>query len=222
MLQPNQKNSKFYTTINTSLKFSFFSFFFFVAITVIAAPIKSGNIFLFYKLCPSDSVDYISKFVKKGYSKNEIISIPKGKRPMPSNYLKNRYIRRHIRTFRRGASLLIPENVLDKFGRENIGRADGQFVMNKKDMNDLLIKANGKLSYLETELGIPSGLWKNSRIIRIDIPKPRRLHIRIPSGNEAGTNDLWIPGGKLPNGYSESVIDQIPKGKYTETIIFLK
>jgi hypothetical protein len=29
----------------------------------------------------------------------------------------------------------------------------------------------------------------------------------MPSGNEAGVNDFWIPGGKLPNGNSEAVLD---------------
>lgn len=169
-----------------------------------------------------DSSDNLSKFLKKGHSKDEITSIPKGKRPLPSNYLKSRYIRRHVRSFKRGASFLIPETILDKFGRNILGRNDGQFMMNKHDMDDLLAKAQGRVIIIETELGIPAGLWQNGRIIRIDIPKPKRLHIRIPSGNEIGANELWIPGGKLPNGYSESVIDPIPKGKYTETLILLK
>jgi hypothetical protein len=33
------------------------------------------------------------------------------------------------------------------------------------------------------------------------------LNLRIPSGNEAGANEFWIPGGKLPDGNSEAVID---------------
>ena len=175
--------------------------------------------------CPifsKDSLDFFVHSFKKGYSKQEIVSIPKGKRPLPSNYLKNRYLRRHIRQFKRGASFLIPESILDKFGRNTVGRSDGQFVMSKYDMDNLLSKAKGEISIIENELGIPNGLWKNNNLIRIDIPKPKRLHIRIPSGNEGGANDLWIPGGKLPNGYLESVIDPIPKGKYRETLIILK
>lgn len=38
-------------------------------------------------------------------------------------------------------------------------------------------------------------------------------------GNEDGANDLWIPGGKLPMGYSEMVIDQILEGEYIYTNI---
>jgi hypothetical protein len=166
-----------------------------------------------------DSVNISSNSFRKGHSKQEIITIARGNRPMPSNYLKSRYIRRHLRKFKRGASFLIPENILDKYGRNILGRNDGQFVMAKKEMNALLDKAHGEIAIIELELGIPAGLWKNNRLVRIDIPKPKRLHIRIPSGNEMGANELWIPGGKLPNGYSETVIDPIPQGKYRETVV---
>jgi len=52
---------------------------------------------------------------------------------------------------------LPPKYILEKYGRAVLGREDGLFVMCTKEMNTLLQKANGKLSYVETELGIPSG-----------------------------------------------------------------
>lgn len=170
----------------------------------------------------NDSTDFLVKAFKKGHSKNEIVSIPKGNRPNPSNYLKWRYRHRHQRNFRRGASFLTQKNILDKYGRTILGRQDGLFVMCKKEMDDLLQKANGQLSYVETELGIPAGMWRNAEIIRIDIRRPKKLKLRLPSGNETGANELWIPGGKLPKGYLESVINPVPEGKYTETTIILK
>lgn len=170
----------------------------------------------------NDSTDLLAKAFKKGHSKSEIVGIPKGNRPNPSNYLKWRYRHRHQRNFRRGASFLTQKNILDKYGRAIVGRQDGLFVMCKKEMDDLLQKANGRLSYVETELGIPAGMWQNSEIIRIDIRRPKKLQLRLPSGNETGANELWIPGGKLPNGYLESVINPVPEGKYTETKITLK
>lgn len=174
-------------------------------------------------LSPSfDSITILKRVYKRGYSKEKIIQIPKGQRPLPRNYLKNRYIRRHNRPFRRGASFLTPANILDKYGRNQLGRKDGLFVMSKQEMNRLILNANGQLNYIESELGIPKDSWENTTIIRIDIPRPKKFHIRIPSGNEEGANNLWIPGGKLPNGFSESVIDPIPQGKYQETILILK
>lgn len=114
---------------------------------------------------PNDSTDFLAKAFKKAYSKNEIISIPKGNRPNPALYIKWRYRHRHQRNFRRGASFLTTKYILEKYGRAVLGREDGLFVMCTKEMNILLQKANGKLSYVETELGIPSGSWQNTEII---------------------------------------------------------
>ena len=89
-------------------------------------------------------------------------------------------------------------------------------------MDNLLAKANGDLTVIETELGIPSGLWKDKDLVRIDIPNPKQLDVRIPSGNEGGANELWLPGGKLPKGYSEAVLNQIPQANYKETLTNIK
>jgi hypothetical protein len=83
-------------------------------------------------------------------------------------------------------------------------------------MDSLHTKANGDVSIIEAELGIPPGQWQGRSLIGIDVPSTEGLNLRIPSGNEMGTNDLWIPGGTLPNGYHEGVINNIPYGKYQE------
>jgi len=43
--------------------------------------------------------------------------------------------------------------------------------------------------------------------------------LRMPSGNEAGANDQWLPGGLLPDGMPEAVIDggEIPPDGYRVT-----
>ncbi len=154
-----------------------------------------------------------------GYTQEKIIQTPKGERPSPATYLSQKYISKHLRQFKKGASFLTSKDILDKYGREKLGRADGQFVMSKKEMDKLLKKAKGNVVYVETELGIPEGMWKNKTIVRIDIPAPQLLHLRIPDGNEAGANELWLPGGRLPKGYRECVVNQISQGQYTETSI---
>lgn len=72
---------------------------------------------------------------------------------------------------------------------------------------------------MERALGWPEGFLENHNVLRIDIPEPQAWDLRIPSGNEAGANDLWIPGGLLPDGLSEAVVDgiQIPPEDYTIT-----
>lgn len=88
-------------------------------------------------------------------------------------------------------------------------------------MDNVLARTGGRIDLIENELGIPPGSWNKpgETLSRIDIDGPRNLDIRIPSGNESGANPLWMPGGKLPGGGSEAIINQIKKGKYTETII---
>lgn len=158
----------------------------------------------------------------KGFNREKILKIPKGQRPNPSVYLPKEYIQNNLKLFDEGASYLVPKSVLDKYGRELIGRADGQFVMSGKEMDALLFKAEGKISYIKKELGIPERWWNNEDIVRIDVLKPKKLNISIPSGNESGVNELWLPGGKLPKGYLEAVLNAIPKNLYKETKLNLR
>ncbi|MDQ3635090.1 MAG: hypothetical protein M3405_11370 [Acidobacteriota bacterium] len=122
-----------------------------------------------------------------------------------------------MKKFNEGGGYLTSKDVLDRFGRDTLGRPDGQFIMPKAELDALIKRANGDISIIEKELGIPSGAWQGKEIVRIDIPDAKDNGLRIPSGNEAGTNELWLPGGKLPTGKSEAVINQVTKGTYTET-----
>ena len=56
-------------------------------------------------------------------------------------------------------------------------------------------------------------------MVQINIATPRDFNVRMPSGNEMGANNLWLPGGRLPTGQLEAVVDQIPKGGYTESLL---
>jgi len=42
----------------------------------------------------------------------------------------------------------------------------------------------------------------------------------MPSGNEFGANDKWIPGGKTSGGIFEATVDQIQLGTYSVNTIF--
>lgn len=81
----------------------------------------------------------------------------------------------------------------------------------------MLSRSNGDVLVIETQLGIPSGAWQGKDLVRIDILAPRELGLRMPSGNESRANPLWIPGGELPTGQLEAVVNSIPKGKYVES-----
>jgi len=148
---------------------------------------------------------------------SDILAVEKGYRPDPSTYLPPSYIEAHLDKFAGGASYLVPEEILNRFGRTLLGCPDNsQFVMSKVEMDDLIIRAKGDIEYIETELGIPAGSWKGQNLKRIDIDDPNILNLRMATGNEFGANEEWLPGGYLPTGYSEAVVDRIPEGKYTE------
>jgi len=139
--------------------------------------------------------------------------------PLPSTYLDASYISNHLAKFDNGGSYLVPTEVLDQFGRNLIGRLDGQFIAPAGEIDDLLAAANGNISVIEDALGIPSGAWQGKQLSRIDISSTSSHNRRLPSGNEAGANENWIPGGVTSGGKSEAVVDQIPIGSYTETVI---
>jgi len=150
----------------------------------------------------------------------KVLAIPKGKRPLPSTYLHGSYISYQLSLFRSGASYLVTKKALDDYGRDTLGYPDNtQFVMAKQEMDAMLQKTARNVAAIEIELGIPAGSWQGKTLSRIDIPNPEALHVRLPSGNEMGANNLWLPGGKLPTGYSEAVIDRIPKDKYVESTL---
>ena len=168
----------------------------------------------------ADTVSLIDKYFRRGMSRKGILMIPKGKRPAPETYLKRRYIRRHLKNFKAGASCIVSKELLERYHGDSIGKADNsQFIMMKSEMDSALMRSHGDLSRIEHELGIPAGAWKHRVLVRIDIPKPKKLRLRMPSGNEVGANVLWLPGGLLPTGYKEAVIDRIPKGRYKASLI---
>ena len=153
-----------------------------------------------------------------GWDSQKVLAIPKGLRPDPSAYLQASYITYQLMLFKNGASYLVTKKSLDDYGRDLLGYPDNtQFVMARQEMDAMLQKTSKNVAAIEVELGIPAGSWQGKPLARIDIPNPEELHVRLPSGNEMGANALWLPGGHLPTGYSEAVVDRIPKGKYVES-----
>jgi hypothetical protein len=158
------------------------------------------------------------KYQKK-WTQRSVLSQPKGFRPAPEIYLKHSYIKAFLKKFNHGGSFIITADMLAKSAAEVIGLSGGQLIYTKNQMDDILEKAHGKIAEIEKELMVKHGTFANKSIIRIDISKPKKFHIRVPTGNEAGTVDIWIPGGQLPNGLLQAVIDPVPKNSITQTRI---
>jgi len=139
----------------------------------------------------------------------------------PKKIYGEAYVTNHLAKFNDGAACFTFTGT-KQYG--NLGRADGLFVMTKSEARALIKKANGDISVLEKELGIPEGMWQNrldngEQFLLFEFEKSELSNLRMPRGSEAGADpNLWIPGGHLPGsvdpatgkvipGYSEAVVD---------------
>lgn len=148
---------------------------------------------------------------------DKIVATPKGSRPDPSSYLPADYIEGHLAKFDRGATRFMTRGNLDKYG---IAQRDGtSFVMTRAEADAMLKSTGGDKRAMEQALGLPDKFLDTNELVRVDVPNPRTMNLRLPSGNEAGANDLWIPGGRLPTGNVEAVIDagRLSPGSYSTT-----
>lgn len=68
-------------------------------------------------------------------------------------------------------------------------------------------------------LGIPLSQIENEGLVRIDFLLSPQYKVKIPTGNEWGTNSLWLPGGQLRNGNIEGIIETIGMKKDIDYII---
>lgn len=150
-------------------------------------------------------------------SSSNLLAIPKGMRPDPATYMPSRVIESQLGQFDNGASRFMNSNNLEKYGP---AQSDGtSFVMPRQQADILQQTTAGDTRALEEALGLPTGYLDSNELVRVDVPNPSTLGLRIPNGNEAGANGLWIPGGKLPTGNLEGVIDLggAPASSYTTT-----
>lgn len=144
----------------------------------------------------------------------DIVNTPKGSRLDPSSYLSQEYIDAHLAQFDDGASIIMTKEQYINYvkGNSTIGiPTDGtQFVLPKNYCDDIASKAAGDIGYYEKALGFDTGHFSDGGgLIRIDIENLDGLNLRIPSGNEAGANSHWIPGGKTDGGVPEANSDLI-------------
>jgi hypothetical protein len=137
--------------------------------------------------------------------RDKILAMEKGARPDPSEYLTAVFIEQHLERFDEGGTRFMVGRNYDMYG---ISQRDGtSFIMPKKDIDELLNSTKADLRAMEKALGLPEGYFDDYDVIRVDIEDPKNFDVRIPSGNEAGANEYWIPGGFLPQGMPEAVID---------------
>ncbi|MGP5159293.1 hypothetical protein NDQ71_23290 [Pseudoalteromonas sp. KG3] len=89
--------------------------------------------------------------------------------------------------------------------------------MPNSEADALMFQAAGDPGALAEAIGLPREMLEGNELMRVDFADPDSLGLRMPSGNEAGANDQWLVGGRLPDGSSEAVIDvgDIPTSRFS-------
>ena len=145
-----------------------------------------------------------------------ILDTEKGKRPDPKTYLPRWYIWKHLKMFRNGVTFVMSRESYEKFvvHSETIGRDDGCFVIPTFVCDDIAKAANGEISVFELALSYDAGYFsEHGGMVRVDVPDVFGLNLRIPSGNEIGANEYWLPGGYTNGGVPEAFCDKILKSR---------
>ena len=142
----------------------------------------------------------VDKVLRRNPGALDALSKPKGTRPDPSTYLDADYIANHLAKFDDGSSRIV---LKDSYLRRGVGKPDAgktEFVFPKSEMDEILSLPNAEKA---KKLGIPESQL-DGELVRIDFKSTDK--IEMPSGNEFGANDQWIPGGKTDGGVSEAIV----------------
>lgn len=141
----------------------------------------------------------------------DVLRIEKGQRPDPKTYMSTEMLEAHTNEAKTGVSKILSSKPAGSIGGEK-----GVFVLLRQDADRIIRDTGGDPRKMEERLGLESGDLGNSPY-KIDINEPKGL--RVPSGNEPGANERWVPGGRTSGGMWEGVVDKIDQNGYTSTPI---
>ena len=114
---------------------------------------------------------------------------------------------------RGGASRIVTRENYEQYGigKPDVGKTE--FVGKKSEIDGVL---KLPLSEQSQKLGIPIAQLQGGNILRIDFKLSKKYRVTMPTGNEFGTNNLWIPGGLTSGGIPELVMDFSLSPKFSE------
>ena len=154
-----------------------------------------------------------------------ILATPKGQRPDPSTYMTQAQIDAHLARFDDGAARLTTQANIDRFG---VPGGPGGFTTSTAEMKDAIVEArrsfdtlDERVAYMEQRLGYdPGGIDIDTAVVARMQPDPLRDRgLRVPSGNEAGANDNWVPGGFTSGDIAEAVVDHYRDVDFQKTAL---
>ncbi|MCA2009700.1 hypothetical protein [Tritonibacter mobilis] len=79
--------------------------------------------------------------------------------------------------------------------------------MPKREFERMIQDARGDLSIIEKELGFDPGHLTSGKYQPVLIDPDDFSGLRVPTGNEGGANEFWLPGGYTSGGMPEAVMD---------------
>ncbi|WP_163836735.1 hypothetical protein [Spartinivicinus ruber] len=77
-------------------------------------------------------------------------------------------------------------------------------------------EANGNLRVVEKRLGLSDGYLGDKDTMVVHIERKDLDSLKVPSGNEGGANQYWVPGGYTSGGIPEAVVNLLSKPPYKE------
>lgn len=125
----------------------------------------------------------------------------KGDAPDPGDYLDADYISQHLARFDDGARRIYFSDTLHTYGP---GQWDGStFVFPTSELDEIIRNADGDVNIIADQLGMERSWFFDDngdpRPLEVRHFDPSELtNLRMPSGNEVGANEHWIPAGICP------------------------
>ena len=158
-----------------------------------------------------------------GWTPKDVVGAGKGDRPNPSDYLDDDYIRTHLDQFQNGGTHFYRTGSLEGYGPGNNMAADGSnttYIFPTDKLDELMQQVDSPEDLGEA-LGLGRDFFAGGDVQVRDFAPHELDGLRMPSGNEGGTDaDKWIPGGYLPSGIPEAVIDIPDYAKGTNNGIY--
>jgi len=162
---------------------------------------------------------------RPGKTAKSVLSIPKKERPSVEQVYSSEYRKAHRQQFENGASRFQKYPPSESWNGGIVGGDDGTSFWMSKEHADILEKvAKGDNRLYEILLGLDEGYLGDGPLYRLDATPEvvAEKGISIPSGKEAGANDLWRPTGRIfPAGIPEGVMKDIStkRGEHTWNIV---
>jgi len=148
------------------------------------------------------------------HTPDRVVGSGKPNRPYPAEYLDADYIQQHMQRFEGGATRFYRSESLDRYGPGNQGTT---FVFPTSEIDNIIQQADGDPEKLGVMLGLGENFFVDANGNAVDITRADFSYeeivngnLRMPRSNEAGANEAWIPGGYLPEGIPEAVLNTHP------------